>query len=453
MFKIIVILVSISSFISGCKTGVSVNNGSGGDNTDEPGATGMEVQWLKTNAVDVRSVDADDVDFSDLEPLKNAIGDAAVVLLGEQTHGDGTTFLAKVRLIKFLHREMGFDMVAFESGFYDGCKLWLDILAGEDGIAAAGKGIYYHWAYCPEVQPLFRYAAETALSTAPLEIAGVDCKFNGSYSDMYLVTDLENFLSTGLPSAMETENWRTFRRVLNDLALGVNIVPGEEEQEIFYAFLDFLQAGVDSLPGNGFSMSQSPVLQSPAFWKQMLVNIRVQADRDWYQGDKDLLFGNIRDARMADNLLWLFQNPSKGRKIIVWAATMHTLRNPEEIDLMEEGFTYEGFRPMGQVLWENLGQELYSIGFTAYEGKYYSLSKHRVMEVSPAPEGSLDYFMKQAGFRFGFVDFRNPGTGGEWLKQPLVSRPLGNANCKADWSRILDGMFFMDYLEPSNRKY
>jgi erythromycin esterase len=366
MFKIILILVSIGCFILACKTGVSGNNG--GDNVEEPNSTGMEVQWLKTNAIDVRSVDADDVDFSDLQPLKEAIGDAGVVLLGEQTHGDGTTFLAKVRLIKFLHQEMGFDVVAFESGFYDGCKLWLDILAGEDGITAAGMGIYYHWAYCTEVQPLFEYAAETALSAAPLEITGVDCKFNGSCSDMYLVTDLENFLSSQIPAVMEAENWRTFRRVLDDLALGVNIVPEEEEQDIFYAFLDSLQAEVDSLAGNG-----SPLLQSPAFWKQMLVNIRVQADRDWYQGDKNLLFGNIRDAQMADNLLWLYRNPYKDRKIIVWAATMHTLRNPAEIDLMEEGFTYEGFRPMGHVLWENLGQVVYSIGFTAYEGKYYSL--------------------------------------------------------------------------------
>src|SRR5258708_6197993 len=41
-------------------------------------------------------------DVSDLRPLARAIGDARVVLLGEQTHADGTTFVAKTRLVRFL---------------------------------------------------------------------------------------------------------------------------------------------------------------------------------------------------------------------------------------------------------------------------------------------------------------------------------------------------------------
>lgn len=65
------------------------------------------VSWLADHAVRLRSIDPADDDFRDLEPLRVTLAGVRVVLLGEQNHGDGTTFLAKTRLIRFLHERMG----------------------------------------------------------------------------------------------------------------------------------------------------------------------------------------------------------------------------------------------------------------------------------------------------------------------------------------------------------
>src|SRR5215212_8009568 len=75
-------------------------------------------KFIKENANVISNVNVDSDDFTDLLPIGNAIGDSRVVMLGEQDHGDGTSFLAKTRLIKFLHEKKGFNVLAFESDFF-----------------------------------------------------------------------------------------------------------------------------------------------------------------------------------------------------------------------------------------------------------------------------------------------------------------------------------------------
>src|SRR5262245_11525127 len=75
------------------------------------GAADKLQDWMAEHAVSIRSIDVKDDDFSDLEPLMAAIGTSRVVQMGEPSHGAGSAFAAKARLIKFLHQRMGFDVL------------------------------------------------------------------------------------------------------------------------------------------------------------------------------------------------------------------------------------------------------------------------------------------------------------------------------------------------------
>ncbi|HEU4549948.1 MAG TPA: hypothetical protein VFS01_09635, partial [Rhizomicrobium sp.] len=92
--------------------------------------------WLAAHAAPVRSLDFADEDFSDLAPLGAAIGRARLVQLGEPSHGAGTCFAAKARIVRYLHQRHGFDVLIWESGLYDVALADAAIGSGEDAMTA-----------------------------------------------------------------------------------------------------------------------------------------------------------------------------------------------------------------------------------------------------------------------------------------------------------------------------
>lgn len=62
--------------------------------------------------------------FGELSEWKNALSNVKIVALGENTHGLGDVFRIKSSLVKFLHEELDFDIILFESGFGDAALAW-----------------------------------------------------------------------------------------------------------------------------------------------------------------------------------------------------------------------------------------------------------------------------------------------------------------------------------------
>jgi erythromycin esterase len=394
------------------------------------------------------SVDPADRDFSDLQPLKDVIGDARVVMLGEQSHGDGTVFFTKTRLIEFLHREMEFDVLAFESGLFDMRKAWEAMAAGEDPRDAFGTGVFGIWAGSAEVQPLIQYLGEMAQSDRPLELAGFDSQFTAIGSRESLVTDLEAFLRAEGSPLLEDDRWPGVWQTLTDLINGAHYQekPSEDEQERFREVMADLRVWVSE-------GSATEAGSEPRFWAQMLKSIAAQADGTWLMDMENMSLTStaFRDEQMGDNLVWLANDWFKGRKIIVWAATFHNVRNIGTINSRMEELDYGEAVTMGQRVWEALGDEVYNLGFTAYEGEASAWHMPAVNTLEVPEEGSLEDLMMKAGLENAIVDFRSAGPALSWLSQPLVARPLGYAQMEADWTAVLDGMVFNKTMAQSTR--
>jgi erythromycin esterase-like protein len=110
-----------------------------------------------------------------LDAVRRAIGDARVVVLGEPVYGDGGALEAKLQLVRMLHRDLGFDVLAFESGALDMDRVDRALAQPEVTLAsAASQGLLSFWARSAEVDSLLAYVRASRATARPITLAGFD---------------------------------------------------------------------------------------------------------------------------------------------------------------------------------------------------------------------------------------------------------------------------------------
>jgi erythromycin esterase len=137
-------------------------------------------QWLQANHTKLRSLVVDS-DFSDLEPLRTQLAGRRLVLLGESSHGAREFNLAKVRLIKFMHQQLGYGVIAFESSLI-GCALQDRQLQARVDSVAPATCLFPVWR-TEELAELMRYIASTQTQAKPLRLAGFDWQNSSDFDE------------------------------------------------------------------------------------------------------------------------------------------------------------------------------------------------------------------------------------------------------------------------------
>jgi erythromycin esterase len=457
-------------------------------------------RWIIERAVPVRSLDAADPDFSDLEPLIDAIGPARVVQLGEPSHGAGSSFAAKVRLILFLHQRMGFDVVAWESGLYDVTLTQTGLGAG-DALAAAQAGILLVWSAAEEVRPLFEYARASQSTARPLEMAGFDSISHAAYAGERFATELRAFVGAlsdrtlrsrahelveqtitahqhlfARSEAMRRIELESVRAAVSGQKLAASAPQARAAWEKSDAAklpgrkpdIDALEQAtsglLDMLRSQRAAFLQVHASRQVSFMERVIDNLRGNG-RSLYERERPDPAPargpgsgpyrdewNGRDASNAKNLRWLLEEGYPGRKIIVWAHNVHLMNAYYAADVGSIHVEPQpaGLEPSGVVLGRWLGDEVYTIAMTAYDGQEgWNSSK----PIAPAPAGSLEWRLHQLGKPYVFLDLRGlDGSPGHALRKPQSLRiDKYRDDTLTDVTRAFDAILFVDRMAPATR--
>ncbi len=399
---------------------------------------------LQAQAIEIRSIDPADDNFSDLMPLAVKIGSARIVQLGESTHGDGATFMAKTRLIKFLHQVMGFDVVAWESNIYE-CALADSALRNtrSDASEAASIGVYGVWSSAHELRSLFEYIRASKTGARPINLIGIDCQSTPQLADALFA-----YFERTLPGTADSNDRASLRDFL-EAAFQGNYAPSPKQRKSIRAILKRLMvAASDEHPRRDKHEAQLIVrtLRNVLEFEQMF-SAQAAIPQTANPPKED-----IRDVAMGRNLAWLANKYYPDRKIIVWAANFHVNEDPGALEPVNWTRTsMSGYVTEGKQAAQLLGEQLYTIGFTAYSGSHARINRRSYQPIHiPVPAaGTFEDVCHQTGRRFLFVDLKNLPQG-HWVREPqLIAHPIGYGPMAGEWSKAFDALFFIDEMTPA----
>jgi erythromycin esterase len=417
------------------------------------------VAWLAEHAVAFSTLDPRAPGLADLAPLRELLGGVRVVMLGEASRSDGSTFLAKTRLVRFLHQELGFDVVVFESGFYEAARAWQAVRAGADVRGALAPLLFPAYREAVELQPLLDYLAARAKSERPLEFAGIDPQMGGTAGSMTLIAELRGLLERSGVAAASVPGFDELEAALDDLLLeryltGDAAVPPRARQRRVLGALAEIRRRLAARPAT----TEADDVRVRAFWLQVLDNLETCAELGWRQGrwvpgsPFSAELHNLRDRRMARNLVWLARERYRGRKLIVWSINIHLARDLDRLTTRDAGTRalLDGMSSIGDTVAKELGEEAYTIAATAFAGHLGSPSGE------PAPlltvtAGSFEELMARTGVEAALVDLRRPPPGGSWLGRSLLARPISYKELLAIWPRHVDALLFLRTTHPTRR--
>lgn len=391
-------------------------------------------QWVQEHAHEITSLTSDN--YSDLAFLKPLLQDKKVVSLGENFHRVAEYSAIKTRMIKFLHEELGYDVIAFESGMGDAA------VAYEQGANLTPAqmmelSIFPIW-HSQRTLGLYEYIQEQSKTDHPLILAGYDMQFTTGYLTQF-ISDWISGLDPARGKqfyAFEMQGITDLYTVLNKY--GIDSDNNPEFKAAIHQVKDAYAPQYEELVQWVSEHKQELVKSFPDNPKLADMMIRVLKDRSKfiemaaYDTRESYEF---RDRAMADNLEWLMDVMYPGKKFILWAHNDHlakstsTILNPPIGEINgNSGLWQSSFKSMGEMMHEKLQDDMYVIGLYMNEGQASEISTGQTFDISPMPRGSLEYTLMKSGYRNTYIDLseaKDAAGAAAWLSRPVFAAEDG----------------------------
>lgn len=343
---------------------------------------------------------------SQLTPLHDSVAGAAVVGLGEATHGSREFFLAKHGIFQYLVRHEGFTVFAIEASLPEAEAINRYVAEGVGDPAAALAGLHFWMWNTQEVLDLIRWmrAWNADARHAPLKFYGFDCQYTATAGREIL--EYLHKVDSAVASSMSAQ----LKSASDDRR---NAAGDAAEHRV--AEIDAIARVFVEKRDQWISRSSTREWQRINRYVEILRQawqLRIGTSKGYPPAEERERLRKRRDSFMADNILWIRQHEN-GAKVVLWGHNGHVA--------VKEG-------AMGGVLRQRLGNQYAAIGFSFGEGDFRAIADWQRGEpvnvtVSATGGGDLDRELAKVDLpAFGLALRDCPSA----LRAPLTIREFGS---------------------------
>lgn len=385
-----------------------------------------ELNQLRQYAIPLKA------DNSNYEPLMTSIGECRFVLLGEASHGTAEFYRERCQLSKQLIEEKGFNAIVIEGDWPDSYRV-NDFVKGQSSdsnayAALEGFQRFPTWMWrndevCEFLNWLKIFNEKAVVASGMIGFYGMD--LYSLFTSMDLVLEYLQKVDPVLAERAK-KRFACFDHYNKDSQLYGYLASYSEklhgcEREVVAQMIEFLkmkeyiQALGSAKKDEFFSAIQNTRLikNAEAYYRTMFSG-KVSS---W----------NLRDQHMVETIAEIDRHLSKElaapAKIIVWAHNSHLG------DARATQQSISGEFNVGQLMRQQYASEVYSLGFTTYEGHVTAASEWGASaerkSVNPGLEGSYEKLFHQLGFERFLYIFKNNQKLREVLPSRLLERAIG----------------------------
>lgn len=341
----------------------------------------------------------ENVSIEDFSFLKEELKNTQVVMLGEMSHFDGNVFEMKTKIVKYLHQEMGYNTIAFESGVYDVWKAQKSINNNESTKVALENSLFTIWAKKNEFKSFIEFYDQ---NKSNLKLFGFDNQITGKYGEKELFTDLFDYCKQNkLPLDLNKEDLELlFESMYFSGVFDEGDITYTQFKNSFYKLLT--------------SIEQKPKTETNFYWTQIVKSLLALGEENYKRirvlsTFNTTLQDNLRDKQMADNLLaYIKTHPNE--KIICWGANQHFANNMSSI----KDPIIDKFIPMGSYIKTALREKVYSLAAISAKD---SINLQGKWEKTPVDKLSFEYYLKNKNTPHIFISSNQ-----KEMKQTMLNR-------------------------------
>ncbi|MCI0768101.1 erythromycin esterase family protein [Bacillus sp. TL12] len=385
--------------------------------------------------------------FDDLKPLKNMIGNAQYVGLGETTHGSSEIFTMKFRLVKYLVTEMGFTNFGMEEDWGNGLKLNEYIQTGKGNPREFLKLLYPTDEIIAMIEWMKDYNADPS-NKKKIQIIGLDLKT----MDQSVFNKVIDYVKQHRPDlrAEVEENYKDLSSFTRSIQEYTNLAP--EMKAKFKANAE----KVAQLLKDEKEQANKDVGSSEYIWVKATANAIEKFTTMLLSNDYPNVI-KLHEQYLADHAMWAQE--TFGGKTMVWAHNIH----------IAKGIIDEKLYPdvAGQFLKERLDNNYVTIGSTTTEGNFTVYSEYNpstggkiATDTIPQNVNSFNYTLGKVPYKMFLLDNRHlKGHAEKWVraKRPLLSiggqlLPDGSLYFDTSLLEQFDIIFHIRKTSPSHIK-